>query len=68
MPFIRSLASKRRTKLIFTIISLSEIMPSYSRYVKKSYYTLRSRLYLITNHLFMLSIFKQIYGRPIIYI
>ena len=35
MPFIRSLASKRCTKLISTIISLNKIMPSCSRCVKR---------------------------------
>ena len=35
MPFIRSSASKRRTYIIAVILSLSEIMPTYSRYMSK---------------------------------
>ena len=35
MPFIRSLASKRRTHAVAVILSLGEIMPSYSYYNKK---------------------------------
>ena len=35
MPFVKSLASKHCIKLVSTIISLSEIMPSYSRYVER---------------------------------
>ena len=35
MPPIRSLASERRTCVIAMIFSLSEIMPTYSRYVLK---------------------------------
>ena len=35
MPFIKSLAFKRCAKLISTIISFSEIMPSYSRCVER---------------------------------
>ena len=35
MPSIRSLASKRRACVIAVILLLSEIMPTYSRYVLK---------------------------------
>ena len=35
MPPIRSSASKRRTRIVSTILSLSEIMPSCSRCSKK---------------------------------
>ena len=35
MPFIKSLASKRRAYIVAVIFSLSEIMPIYSRYVLK---------------------------------
>ena len=35
MPFIRSLAFKRCTYIIATILLLSEIMPIYSHYTKK---------------------------------
>ena len=35
MPFVRSSASKRCTKLVSIIISFSKIMPSYSRCIKK---------------------------------
>ena len=35
MPYIRSSASKRRAKLVSTIILLGKIMPSYSRYIKR---------------------------------
>ena len=35
MPFIRSLVSKRRTYVIAVILSLSEIIPSYSYYKEK---------------------------------
>ena len=35
MPPIRFLVSKRRIKLISTIILLGEIMPPYSRYVER---------------------------------
>ena len=35
MPFIRSFAFKRCTKLISTIISFGEIMPSCSRYIER---------------------------------
>jgi hypothetical protein len=38
MPFIRSLAFKHLAhcfKLVAVILSLSEIMPAYSRYVEK---------------------------------
>ena len=35
MPFIRSSASKRRTHVVAVILSLSEIMPTYSRCVLK---------------------------------
>ena len=35
MPPIRSSASKRRTRIVSTILSLSKIIPSYSRYSKK---------------------------------
>ena len=35
MPFIRSLVSKHRTHVITVILSLSEIMPSYSYYKEK---------------------------------
>ena len=35
MPFIRSLASKRRTYIIAVILSLSKIIPIYSRCVLK---------------------------------
>ena len=35
MPFIRSLASKRRAYTVAVILLLSEIMPSYSYYKEK---------------------------------
>ena len=35
MPFIKSLASKRRLKLVSLILSLGEIMPLYSYYIEK---------------------------------
>jgi hypothetical protein len=35
MPFVRSLASKRRAHVVILILSLSEIIPTYSRYVVK---------------------------------
>ena len=35
MPFIKSLVSKRRTRVIAVILLLSEIMPTYSRCVLK---------------------------------
>ena len=35
MPFIRSSAFKRWAKLVSTIILLGEIMPSYSRCIKR---------------------------------
>ena len=35
MPFIKSSASKRRTYIVVVILSLSEIMPTYSRYMLK---------------------------------
>ena len=35
MPFIRSLASKRRAYIVAVILLLSEIMPIYSRCVLK---------------------------------
>ena len=35
MPFIRSLASKRRAYIIAVILLLSKIMPTYSCYVLK---------------------------------
>ena len=35
MPFIRSLASKRRAYIVAVILLLSKIMPTYSRYVSK---------------------------------
>ena len=35
MPPIRSSASKRYTRVVLTILSLGEIMPSYSRCSKK---------------------------------
>ena len=35
MPFIRSSASKHYAYIIAVILSLSEIMPTYSRYVLK---------------------------------
>ena len=38
MPFIKSLASKRLAyyfKLVAVILSLSEIIPTYSRYAEK---------------------------------
>ena len=35
MPFIRSLASKRRAHVIATILLLGKIMPIYSCYAKK---------------------------------
>ena len=35
MPFIRSLASKRYTYIVAVIFLLSEIMPTYSRYMLK---------------------------------
>ena len=35
MPFIRFLASKRRTYIVVVILSLSEIMPTCSCYVSK---------------------------------
>ena len=35
MPFIRSLASKRRAYTVVVILLLSEIMPSYSYYNEK---------------------------------
>ena len=35
MPFIRSLASKRRSKLVLLILSLGEIMPLCSYYIEK---------------------------------
>ena len=46
MPLIRSLAFKRRAKLIFTIILLGEIMPSYFYYIE------RKLLYIIITALF----------------
>ena len=46
MPFIRSLAFKRHTKLVSTIIPLSKIMPSCSRYIE------RKLLYIIIAALF----------------
>ena len=46
MPFIRSLASERWAKLVFTIILLGKIMPFYSRYIK------RRLLYIIIAALF----------------
>ena len=41
MPLIKSSVFKRYAKLVSTIISLSEIMPFYSRYVE------RKQLYVI---------------------
>ena len=35
MPFIRSFVSKRRARVVALILSLGEIMPTYSRYVLK---------------------------------
>ena len=35
MPFVKSSASKRRLRLVSLILSLSEIMPSYSYYMEK---------------------------------
>ena len=35
MPFIRSLASKRRACVVTVILLLGEIMPTYSRYILK---------------------------------
>ena len=35
MPSIRSTASKRRTRIVSTILSLSEVMPTCSRYAEK---------------------------------
>ena len=35
MPFIRSLVSKRCTHIVAIILSLNEIMPTYSRYILK---------------------------------
>ena len=35
MPFIRFLASKRRTHVVAVILLLSKIMPTYSRCVLK---------------------------------
>ena len=35
MPFIKSLASKRRAYVVAVILSFSEIMPTYSRCVLK---------------------------------
>ena len=35
MPFIRSLASKHCTYIILVILSLSEIIPTCSHYIKK---------------------------------
>ena len=35
MPFIKSLASKRHSRLVLLILSLGEIMPLYSYCVKK---------------------------------
>ena len=35
MPLIKSLASKRRLRLVLLILSLGKIMPSCSYYVKK---------------------------------
>ena len=35
MPFIRSLVSKRRARIVAVIFLLGEIMPSYSRYKEK---------------------------------
>ena len=35
MPFIKSLASKRRTYIVLIILLLGKIMPTYSRYAKK---------------------------------
>ena len=46
MPFIRFLAFKCYTKLISTIISFGEIMPSYLYYIK------RKLLYIIIAALF----------------
>ena len=36
MLFIRFLASKRRLRLVSLILSLGEVMPLYSYYIKKS--------------------------------
>ena len=35
MPPIRSSISKRRTRVVSTILSLGKIIPTYSRYAKK---------------------------------
>ena len=35
MPFIKSLASKYRAKLVSIIILLGKIIPSYLRYIKR---------------------------------
>ena len=35
MPLVRSLASKRRLRLVLLILSLGEIMPSCSYYIEK---------------------------------
>ena len=35
MPLVRSSASKRRLRLVSLILSLGEIIPSYSRYIEK---------------------------------
>ena len=35
MPFIRFLVSKRRAYIVLVILLLGEIMPIYSRYIKK---------------------------------
>ena len=35
MPSVRSLVSKRRTRVVAVILLLSKIMPTYSRYILK---------------------------------
>ena len=35
MPFVRSLVSKHYAHIVTVILLLSEIMPSYSYYIKK---------------------------------
>ena len=35
MPPIRSTASKRRTRIVSTILSLGEVIPTYSYYAEK---------------------------------
>ena len=35
MPSIRSTASKRRARIVSTILSLGEVIPTYSRYAEK---------------------------------